>query len=378
MNRKKLQIPAGVAEILFRLAQAGEEGYLVGGCVRDWYMGIPPHDYDITTSALPQRVAELFADLGVIETGIAHGTVTVRTADGPVEVTTYRQDGDYSDHRHPDQVSFTRSLREDLARRDFTMNAMAMDAQGALQDPFHGQADIDEQLVRCVGEADRRFEEDALRILRGLRFAARLGFALEPQTAAAMHRKKELLKEIAAERVFAELCGLLQGDYAAQILQAHRAVLEVVLPEMGAVEDLSGPPVFGFARLLAKAKDPVEPLVRLKAPNAFKAEVLMLIENQQLPCPKDRQELYRLAVAFGAENLRKVYAYRGWDDGALEAFLAEKPCLSVKDLAVSGKDLLALGYQGPAIGKTLEDLLRQIATAQLPNTREALLKALGD
>ncbi len=376
MGRKNLSIPAGVSEILCRLQQAGEEGYLVGGCVRDWYMGIPPHDYDITTSALPQRVAELFADRGVIETGIAHGTVTVRTADGPVEVTTYRQDGDYSDHRHPDQVSFTRSLREDLARRDFTMNAMAMDAQGALQDPFHGQADIDEQLVRCVGEADRRFEEDALRILRGLRFAARLGFALEPQTAAAMHRKKELLKEIAAERVFAELCGLLQGDYAAQILQAHRAVLEVVLPEMGAVEDVFGPPTFGMARLLAKAQDPAKPLARLKAPNAFKAEVLMLIENQQLPRPKDRQELYRLAVALGAENLRKVYAYQGWDDRALEAFLAERPCLSVKDLAISGKDLLALGYQGPAIGKTLEDLLRQIATAQLPNTRESLLKAL--
>ncbi len=373
MERK---IPAGVAMVLQRIEQAGDEAYLVGGCVRDWYMGMVPHDYDITTSALPQKILGLFER--VVETGMPHGTVTVLTPDGPVEVTTYRQDGEYSDHRHPDGVQFTRSLQEDLARRDFTMNAMAMDRTGAMVDRFGGRADIDAKIVRCVGEPDRRFEEDALRILRGLRFASRLGFALEKETAAAMVRKKELLKEIAAERVFAELCGLLAGQDAATILEAHREIVAVVLPELGKIAPLGAlplDPAMRMAALLCNAEDPARALARLKVPNAFGAEVQMLIRNRQTPRPADAQVLHRLVVELGADALQKLYAYRGWEKAELIAFLAQNPCLSVKELDVNGKDLMALGLKGSAIGEAQAYLLEQVIKG-LPNQKEILINAI--
>lgn len=363
----------GVLDVLTTIEQAGYEAYLVGGCVRDRVMGTEPHDYDITTSALPQEIKGLFER--VLETGIAHGTVTVLTADGPLEITTYRVDGEYVDHRHPVGVQFTRSLREDLARRDFTVNAMAMDRHGAITDLFGGRADIEKKIIRCVGEPALRFEEDALRILRGLRFAARLGFAIEEQTALAMEEKKDGLKSIAAERIFAELCGLLSGKYAAEILEKYRSVMAVVLPEMGAPAPKPCPPTFGMAALLSAAQDPAAPLARLKAPNAFKEEVLMLIRNQATSCPKTQSELYRLAVALGEKDLRKVYAYRGWEQAEMEAFLQQSPCLCIKDLALDGKDLMALGLEGPAIGQTLADLLKKVMEG-LPNEKDSLLNAI--
>lgn len=367
------RLPAGVSAVLKRLEEAGYEGYLVGGCVRDRYMGKEPNDYDITTSALPQELLPLFER--VLQTGIAHGTVTVLTADGPVEVTTYRQDGKYSDHRHPDGVEFTRSLSEDLARRDFTINALALDGAGNIVDLFGGRADIQNKILRCVGDPDRRFEEDALRILRGLRFAARLGFEIEAQTAAAMERKKALLKEIAAERIFAELCGLLQGAYAADVLKKHRSIIEVFLPEMGEAAKPLCPPAFGIATLLKETKDPAQALGRLKAPNAFKAEVLMLIRNQAVPLPADERGLHRLCADLGAKNTQTLFAYRGWDGAPLQAFLQKAPCLSMKDLALDGRDLMALGLQGAAIGKAQEYLL-QAVIAGLPNEKETLLNAI--
>lgn len=379
-------IPKGVASVLERMEQAGQQAYLVGGCVRDAYMGAPPQDYDITTSALPAQTAGIFKNERVLETGIAHGTVTLLTADGPLEITTYRLDGEYSDHRHPDQVVFTRSLREDLARRDFTMNAMAMDRLGNLKDYFGGAADIDQKIIRCVGEPDRRFEEDALRILRGLRFAARLGFSLEEETARAMHRKKELLKTIAAERIFAELCGLLRGDYAAAVLAEYRAVLQVILPEIQGdsapqweqklqhLAQLPREPALRLAALL-EAQDAPAILARLKASNAFKQAVLMLLKNRQISQPNGERELHRLAMNLGAEHLQTLYAWRGWDAAMLTAFLAKSPCLTIRDLAIDGKDLMALGLQGAAIGAAQKYLLEQVAEG-LPNDKEKLIKAI--
>ena len=177
-------IPQEVCAVLQTLERAGHEAYAVGGCVRDILMGKAPHDWDVTTSALPQETMALF-DHFAIPTGLQHGTVTVRSGGLSCEVTTFRTEGDYPDHRHPAAVTFSRSLREDLQRRDLTVNAMAMDVRGTLHDPFGGQADIRRRILRCVGEPERRFQEDALRILRCLRFAAVLGFAIEPETAAA-------------------------------------------------------------------------------------------------------------------------------------------------------------------------------------------------
>ena len=374
----KISIPSGVSALLERLERAGYEAYLVGGCVRDTYMGIPPQDYDITTSALPEQTKEVFRGERVIETGLAHGTLTVLTDCGPVEITTYRQDGDYSDHRHPDAVYFTRSLKEDLARRDFTINAMAMDRRQNLVDLFGGRADMDAKILRCVGDAQRRFEEDALRIMRAMRFAARLGFALEEQTKAAMECKKDLLKTVAAERIFADLCGLLKGEYAADILRQQHQVVRVILPEFEAeferLDQLPPDPAMRLAVLLKK-ETAAEILAKLKVPNAFKKTILMLLDHQEIQEPQTERELHRLGIELGAENLQTLYVWRGWDLAALNAFLVKNPCLCIHDLALDGKDLMEHGLQGAAIGKSQKYLLEQVAKG-LPNEKEKLIEAI--
>ena len=186
--------------MLEALEAAGCEAWCVGGCVRDLRLGRTPGDWDVTTNALPEQTLALFKDRA-IPTGLQHGTVTVRTPERAVEITTFRRDGDYRDHRRPEQVTFTTSLEEDLSRRDFTINAMAMDLRGTFRDPFGGTADLEAGILRCVGEPERRFREDALRMMRGLRFAADLAFSIEPRTAEGIHRCAALLAQIAPERI---------------------------------------------------------------------------------------------------------------------------------------------------------------------------------
>ena len=227
-----MQLPAQVHRVLSRLNAAGFEAYAVGGCVRDMLLGRTPGDYDVTTSALPEETVAVFSGERVIETGLKHGTVTVLTDGMPVEITTFRVDGAYSDARHPDAVSFTRSLREDLARRDFTMNAVAWNPESGLADPFGGEADIRAGLVRCVGDPEARFREDALRIMRALRFSAVLGFAVDPATAAAARANRELLEHISAERVAEELKKLVCGKDVRRVVLEETDVLGVVLPEL--------------------------------------------------------------------------------------------------------------------------------------------------
>ncbi len=371
-------IPEEIDAILARLERAGFEAYPVGGCARDRYMQMEPHDYDVATSALPQDVLAVFSDCRVIETGLQHGTVTVLTEAGPVEITTFRQDGSYSDHRHPDSVAFTRSLREDLARRDFTMNAMAIGRDGGWIDPFGGRADIDARVVRCVGEADRRFEEDALRILRGLRFAARLSFAIESETAAAMHRKRCLLKAIAHERVFSELCGLLQGEYALEILSEYRSVVEVILPELSVPSKwaLSADPQLRMASLFKTEEEARSALNRLKAPNLFKQNVLMLVRERSVEIPAERVAVRKRMTQLGAEAYLRLAAYQNAEPqrAIAEQLLAESVCLSVGTLAINGKDLTALGYRGKDVGEILADLLEQVVSERISNERETLLQ----
>ena len=212
-----VKIPSYAAEVLSALEAAGFEAWCVGGCVRDSLLGRTPQDWDVTTAARPEQVLAVFGDRAV-PTGLAHGTVTVKTAGGPVEVTTFRRDGAYRDHRRPQSVTFTDSLEEDLRRRDFTVNAMALDLRGNLADPLGGRNDLDAGVLRCVGEPDRRFREDALRILRGVRFAAALGFTLEPETDRSLRANRTLLAQIAPERIGAELKGLLTAPGAAEAL----------------------------------------------------------------------------------------------------------------------------------------------------------------
>lgn len=228
-------LPENISRALDMLESAGHEAWVVGGCVRDSLMGIIPHDYDITTSALPAETEQVFAGYRLIETGLKHGTVTVLADGSPIEITTYRVDGEYRDSRRPERVTFTRNIRDDVSRRDFTMNGIAYNPMKGYFDEFGGAEDIKAGVIRCIGKPERRFREDALRILRGLRFSASLGFEIEENTARAMHDTRELLNKISAERVFSELCGLLTGRNSHRnifrVLTEFRDIAAVIIPE---------------------------------------------------------------------------------------------------------------------------------------------------
>lgn len=228
-----MQLPQQVTWILQQLQVNGFEGYAVGGCVRDTLLGRTPNDWDVCTNALPEQVEQCFAGCRVLETGLAHGTVTLVLEHQPYEITTYRVDGEYADHRRPDQVHFVTELRQDLARRDFTVNAMACGLDGQIQDFFAGRQDLDARRICCVGQPQQRFEEDALRILRALRFASVLDFELDPATVEAARQKKHLLAAVSAERVFVELNKLICGPAAGRILRQCGDILAQVIPEIG-------------------------------------------------------------------------------------------------------------------------------------------------
>lgn len=230
MNRYSL--PLGAAFIIDPLQENGFEAYVVGGCVRDRLLGRVPKDWDICTSASPQQVKEIFGDKRVIETGLQHGTVTIVMPDGLYEVTTFRVDGAYSDNRHPDEVRFVKNLEEDLARRDFTINAMAYNDRRGLVDPFGGEKDLADGVIRCVGDAAARFHEDGLRLMRALRFASKYGFRIEDGTAEAIHSCSHLLRNIAVERINTELCRLLCGKNVLQVLLDYPDVITEIIPEM--------------------------------------------------------------------------------------------------------------------------------------------------
>lgn len=228
-------LPENISRALDMLESAGHEAWVVGGCVRDSLMGIIPHDYDITTSALPAETEQVFAGYRLIETGLKHGTVTVLADGSPIEITTYRVDGEYRDSRRPERVTFTRNIRDDVSRRDFTMNGIAYNPKQGYFDEFGGAEDIKAGVIRCIGKPEKRFREDALRILRGLRFSASLGFEIEENTARAMHDTRELLNKISAKRVFSELCGLLTGRNSHRnifrVLTEFRDIAAVIIPE---------------------------------------------------------------------------------------------------------------------------------------------------
>ena len=234
----KINIPAYARKALDRLHSRGFKAYIVGGCVRDAVLGKTPDDYDICTDCVPQKMKEVFSDLTTIETGIKHGTLTVLIDKTPVEITTFRSDGKYSDHRKPDTVRFETDLAEDLKRRDFTVNALCYNEQEGIVDMFGGIADIENRIIRCVGDPHERFDEDALRIMRAMRFSSALDFEIEQNTADAIHEQKELLRAISAERIASELKKLLCGRDPARILLQYRDVMAVIIPQLEPCFDL--------------------------------------------------------------------------------------------------------------------------------------------
>ncbi len=227
-----IEIPAHALTVVERLERYGYEAYVVGGCVRDSLLGRNPKDWDVCTNALPEEVLRVFKRFHVIKTGLQHGTVTVMVDHQPVEVTTFRVDGAYTDNRHPDSVNFVSRVEEDLARRDFTINAMAYNPTRGLVDAFDGQADLKAGIIRCVGEPDARFNEDGLRILRALRFAARYNFGIETETAFSIHRNRHLLENVSVERIFSELKGILVGEGVLGMMQAFPDVFAIIIPEL--------------------------------------------------------------------------------------------------------------------------------------------------
>lgn len=232
--RINIDLPEYVKELIHRLESSGFEAYAVGGCVRNPLMGLPVTDYDITTSAQPEEMMNVFSDMKIIQTGIKHGTVTVIYKGNSAEITTYRTDGQYIDCRHPESVYFTRSLKEDLARRDFTVNALAYSGHGQIVDTYGGINDLTEGILRCVGNPQQRFEEDALRIMRGLRFMAVYGFSPDEETENALHSKKNLLNEISVERISSELSKLLCGnsEFLYRVLRDYWDIFAVIIPEI--------------------------------------------------------------------------------------------------------------------------------------------------
>ncbi|MBQ2719045.1 MAG: CCA tRNA nucleotidyltransferase [Clostridia bacterium] len=381
-------LPDPVLEVLDRLECSGYEAYLVGGCVRDFLRGVPPHDFDITTSALPEETLTVFSDHRTIETGLRHGTVTVLSHGMPLEITTYRVDGAYTDHRRPDSIRFTPSLSEDLARRDFTVNAMAYSPRRGLADPYGGREDLAARCLRAVGDARRRFSEDALRILRALRFASTLGFSLEEETARAARELSKTVRCVAAERIREELFRLIVGPAAAEVIAAYGDVLSAILPPLSlgpAFSSLPPDPALRLADLWlplgeAKAK---EALLALRTDNATMRSVLSLVRLFGLEITEERAALCRLLRREGKEAVEAALALRaahGCKDArareALSCLLNEGRPYLLSHLAVSGKELLAIGI--PA-GKTLGDALERLYTAvieeTLPNEREALLAA---
>lgn len=403
----KLTLDPGAAALLDTLHAAGYAAYAVGGCVRDSLLGRTAHDWDLCTSALPQQVMELFGAEQCIPTGLQHGTVTIKYGGRLYETTTFRTEGSYTDGRHPDAVQFVPDVREDLARRDFTINAMAYNEAEGLVDPFGGQKDLQNGLLRAVGEPQQRFTEDALRILRLYRFAARFGFALDAATARAARQLAPHLDCISAERIQEELAKLLTAPQPGAYLEP--AVLAVVLPELTpAALDAAKPvvdacpageknlPVRWAALLGALGEtDTRRVLKRLRCSNACIEETAVLVretagegvcEEKASAHPGDihiRQLLGRYGLCT-VERLCALCAAlhpQNAPDCALAAqrarqLEADGVCCRVSQLAVNGRDLMAAGIPaGPALRRVLEALLDGVIRAEYPNEKPALLAA---
>lgn len=431
-------LPDTIGQCIASLERSGYTAYAVGGCVRDALLGLTPTDYDLCTSALPQETEDVFCRHPLVLSGEKHGTVGVVTDCGLVEITTFREEGGYQDSRHPDWVRFVPRVENDLGRRDFTINAMAFSPSRGLADPFGGQKDLENGILRTVGDPVQRFREDPLRILRGVRFAVRFRLEVEPETEKAMRSQAPSMADLARERVFDELCKLLPlvtaGDLSrfapilaevipelkpmigfdqrsphhAYDLFTHTAhVVEGVPPELtvrwaALLHDIGKVPCFTtdetgrghfYGHAQAGGDMAEEILRRLKAPKELREDVAALIRNHMAPRTPGKS-MRRLVSRMGFDRALALLRLQEADMGSkgtgnpeeenlfpalydfLEELRREDACLTVADLAVNGEDLQALGLTGKAIGEGLRSLLDQVLDENLPNEREALLAFL--
>ena len=439
----EIRIPDEVKYIIDTLENSSYEAYVVGGCVRSAVLGLEPKDWDICTTALPVQTMQCFEGCHIIETGLKHGTITLVLNHKPFEITTYRVDGSYSDNRHPDEVEFVSDLKADLSRRDFTINAMAYNPKEGFVDFFDGISDIKNRLIRCVGEADKRFQEDALRIMRALRFASELDFNIEDETSAAILRNKCLLTNIAAERIAVELNRLITGRNVENVLLAYSSVLEVIIPEIKEMVGLaqnnpnhhldiwshtaasvSKAPADTVLRMVMLFHDFAKPksysevdsvghfydhakissevakeiLARLKYDNDTIETVSQLILYHDAEILPERKDVKQWLNRIGEKRFRQLIEVKRADASAqsakhrreklealdnvlpvLSEIIDQRQCFSLKDLAINGNDLIAIGIaEGIEIGKTLDSLLELVINESVENNRDELLEVAKD
>lgn len=427
--------------VIDTLRHAGFETVLVGGCVRDRLLGVEPHDYDAATAARPEEMMELFQGWHLVEKGRRHGTITIFSDGLPVEVTTFRTEGEYTDHRRPMEVSFTTSLAEDLKRRDFTVNAMAWSPEG-ITDLFGGQQDLKDRLLRCVGEPKRRFEEDALRILRGLRLSAQLGFDLEEKTLSALWECLPLLNAVSRERVMEEFFRLICAPGAVRVLMEHQEAVKYIIPElipaMGfeqhtpyhcydvythSVRVMGNTPPKPRMRLAALLHDIGKPhtyapdeqgvghfpdhakvgatladqvLRRLRLDNQTREQITTLIARHGMRLPAEERVVRRWMSRLGTELFFDLMILDQADNNAKRPEMVkdaqhwvelyhiartvaeEGVCLSLRDLKVDGWDAQIAGLKGPEIGKALNAILEDVLEGRRENNRDELLQVLEE
>ncbi len=432
-----MYLPENALHCIHFLENAGYPCYAVGGCVRDALLGLTPHDYDLCTAATPDRIKEIFKDLPHIHAGEKHGTIGIIFPQGEVyEITTFRTEGTYGDSRHPDWVSFVTDIEKDLARRDFTVNAMAYSPIRGFADPFGGREDLKRHCLRAVGDPQRRFSEDALRILRGVRFSVTYGLEVEESTRNAMFRLAPTMEHLARERVFDELCKLIL-HIDAEEMAAFAPVLTQVIPELATavgfdqhnphhiydiyahtahvveatpkvlplrwaallhdvgkmdtftIDDNGIGHFYGHADRSAEIADTI--LRRLKAPNELREKAILLIRWHMIKIEPTKKCVRRWLSRLGYETFADLLTLKEADMGSkgtgkpteisqfnelrrLAAQIqAENACLTLKDLAVNGHDLMALGYKGPEIGQRLQQLLDAVLDEQVTNEKDPLL-----
>lgn len=433
MNRLSKQAQTAVK----LLCDNGFEAYAVGGFTRDMIMGRPNHDTDITTSALPEEIKEIFSGFRTVDTGIKHGTVTVIIDGTPLEITTYRIEKDYTDGRHPDEVIFTRSLKEDLKRRDFTVNSIAYNPELGFVDPFDGKSDIKKRIIRCVGNPKERFTEDSLRILRALRFSSVLGFEIEAETSKAMRECKELLVVVSKERIFCEITKMLCGDNIRYVLVNYSDILEVVLPEIKGMKDFDQhnfhhiydilthtavvteniPPLphlrlaalfhdcgkadcfsldengtghfYGHPSISAKKSEAA--LIRLKSDTATREKVVKLVKVHDTPIEESERIIKKRLRSMGEELFFDLIKLQRADTKGLAAefhdrekhfstleemarkIIEEGQCFSLKDLKINGNDLIREGFSGKEIGAALTLSLEAVIDERVKNDKNELI-----
>ncbi|MBE6645461.1 MAG: CCA tRNA nucleotidyltransferase [Ruminococcaceae bacterium] len=393
--QKKMNLPKEAEYIISRLNSFGYRADVVGGCVRDSMLGKHPSDYDITTNASPKEMKAVFSDLKTVETGIKHGTLTVIINSKTYEVTTYRVDGEYRDNRHPVSVVFTDRLSEDLSRRDFTVNAMCYSHEHGYTDLYGGREDLENKLIRAVGDPVKRFNEDALRILRALRFASTLGFSIEPETSKAIFETAGLLKNISAERIYVEWRKLIGGVGAYEIVERYSPVIAEAIPELSGL-NLSCRAGFDFSDAsvrelmlfaMTHGESPEEYFFRamtaLKCDNKHKNYGYSVLKNYKEKTD-GRVALNLLLVKVGAEVAHGVVDLKialgvsqENEKKTLSNLLENGGCYRICDLKINGTDLLELGFRGKAVGDMLEKMLYLIAAGEAENDRTKLLSVVA-